>query len=229
MTADNSRRAALVALMGATGEGKSTAVRLALAELRPSRLLVWDFKREYSALGASFEDRKKFYDRLMAARSGDFRLVWRPSFDLKEGREQFDWFCQLAYHVGDVQVVADELHTVMLSNWAPKGWRTLISAGRDRGCKVIAASQRPADIEKGLWDQATMIRSCRLNGEASARCMSGVLMVPWSEIVTLPELHFVQRSMRGGVIQWGRIEWTRAKPREVILREENIFSRHAPA
>lgn len=219
----NALRAKIVALMGATGAGKSTAVRLHVAASSPRRLLVWDPKGEYRALGRQVGTVAGVSKLARAAgHHGPLAAVFRPSFDTKEARSQFDWFCRLAYALGDVQVVADELHQVMTSGWAPAGWNRLVSMGRERAARLIAASQRPADMAKVFWDQATVIRSGRLNGEASARAVAGVLMVPWQEVVALPDLHFIQRSVRRPVIVWGRIEWTRGAPREVVIREKNL-------
>jgi len=218
---DNKRRAQIAAVMGATGSGKSSTVRIALADAG-ERLLIWDPKGEYRSFGVEYTTRQVFFDRLKEARAGPFRLVFRPSFDIEEARKQFDWFCKIAYSAGDVLVIADELHRVMLANWAPAGWGQLVSMGRDRGVSLIAASQRPAGIEKSFWDQATVIRSGRLNGEASARAVAGVLLVPWSEIVALPPLHWIQRSIYRPVIVRGHLVWRSGRPHDVIDGEINL-------
>lgn len=219
---DNRRDASIVAMMGATGSGKSTAVRLALDARPPARLLVWDLKGEYLHYGDECSSERVLYARVSASWSGSFRCVFRPSFDVNEGRRQFDWFCQLAYALARVHVVADELHRVMLPNWSPAGWNQLVSMGRSRGVSIIAASQRPAGIEKSFWDQATVIRSGRLNGAASSRAIADVLMVPWQEVVALPPLAWIQRSIYEPVIVRGRIEWRSGRPVNVIESKKNL-------
>jgi len=219
---DNARRADIVAVMGATGAGKSASIFAALAADPAPRLMIWDFKGEYLKFGFECVTRKALFDRLAAAGAGPFRLVFRPSFDVEVGRAQFNWFCKVAHAAGDVLVIADELHRVMLPNWSPAGWGLLVCLGRARGVRIIAASQRPAGIEKGFWDQATVIRSGRLNGDASARTVAGVLLVPWAEIVALPPLYWIQRSIYKPVIRRGRIEWRSGWPRDVLLSEKNL-------
>ena len=39
------------AVLGASGSGKSSLIKLELLEARPRRLIVWDPKREYGKLG----------------------------------------------------------------------------------------------------------------------------------------------------------------------------------
>lgn len=221
---DNKRRASIVAVMGATGSGKSSSIRVALDADQGGRVLLWDVKGEYLRYGVECRTRRELFDRALKAGAGPFALAFRPSFDLDIGRAQFNWFCMLAYKLGNVLVVGDELHRVIRAGWSPAGWSMLISMGRDRGVRVIAASQRPAEFDKGFWDQATVIRGGRLNGEASARTLAGVLMVPWQDIVALPELHWIQRSISRPVIVRGHIAWRAGRPVEVVDREINLPS-----
>jgi hypothetical protein len=217
----NRRDASLVALLGATGSGKSSAIRAAVADAEP-RLMVWDYKREYRRLGHVCETRQAFYDRAVAAWRGSFRLVFCPSFDVEAGRREFDWFCQLAYWLGDVLLVADELHRVMTASWSPMGWNLAVTLGRARGVRIIAASQRPAEIAKDFWDAATVVRTGRLNGEASARAVAGVLLVHWREVVALPPLHWIQRSIYRPAIIRGRVVWRGGAPADEFISESPL-------
>ena len=219
---DNARRADIVAVMGATGAGKSSAIVAKLAADPAPRLMVWDFKREYLSAGHCYSTTQPLYDRVAAAGPGPFSVVFHPSFDVDQGRQQFDWFCKVAYAVGDLLVIADELHRVMLPGWSPEGWGMLVCLGRNRGVRVIAASQRPAGIEKGFWDQASVIRSGRLNGKASAQAVAGVLLVPWQDVVALPPLHWIQRSIYEPAIVRGRIEWRAGRPHDVMLSKKPL-------
>jgi hypothetical protein len=217
---DNSRAASIVAVMGATGSGKSTAICSKLAVDDGERRLIWNPGGDYDQYGTVTDSQREVYR--MVTRSRSWRVVFNPSFDQDQARAQFGWFCQVAFECGDCLVVADELEDVMTASWAPAGWRALIRKGRKRGCQIIAASQVPAGIEKRFWDQATVIRSGRLNGKDSADTVARVLMVPAAEVLALPELCFIQRSIARPVVTWGRIEWGRGGPREVVIREKNI-------
>lgn len=226
---NDSRAAAdIVAVMGATGAGKSTAIRIKLAADRAPRRLIWDPAGDYSDCGQVVTDAKQFGALVLAAsHAGPLRLVYRPPFDVEKERAHFGQFCTLAYAAGDVLVVADELASVMTATWAPAGWRRLVRLGRKRGCRIVAASQRPAGIEKDFWDMATVIRSGWVRG-ASADTMADALMVDRSEVMALAPLHFIQRSIYEPVIQWGRIEWRAGEPLEIPMQVKKLVP-DAPA
>jgi hypothetical protein len=222
--AAQARPASLVANMGATGSGKSTGNHIALDADEGRRRLIWDFKGEYLRHGVECKTRAELRARVLESWAGEFSLVFRPSFDVKIGRAQLDYFCGVAYELGRVLVVADELHMVMASNVpAPPGWRRLVSLGRDHDVRLIAASQRPVDFDKSFWDQATVIRAGRLNGEASARTLAGFLMVPWQDIVALSPLHWIQRSIYRPAVVRGHIGGTPARPVEVVDSEKSLI------
>jgi hypothetical protein len=220
--ADNALRASIVATMGATGSMKSTAIRLALDADAGERRLIFDFKGEYLKYGVECKTVDALWARLLKSWAGPFSLVLRPSFDVERGREQFNWLCGLAYKLGRVLVVGDELHRVTRPGWAPANWNMLVSMGRDRGVRIIAASQRPTEFAPVFWDQATVIRGGRLNSEASARTLGGVLMVPWREVMALAPGQWIQRSIERPVIVRGHIAWRSDKPVEVVDSEINL-------
>ena len=217
---DNARRADIVAVMGATGAGKSSTICAALAADDGPRRLVYDPGEDYGSFGDVFTTRRALFDRVARAGAGPFRVVFRPPFDLVRARFEFNWFCLLAFRVcverGDVLIVADELEDVTLPSWAPPGWAQLIRKGRKHGARVIAASQRPAGIEKRIWSMATVVQSGRLNDIEDARTVGRVLMVDPLEVMALPQLAFLRRSIYEPAIVSGRIEWKSGAPREVI-------------
>lgn len=223
MTVNNTHAADVIAVMGATGAGKSSSIRVKLAADDSPRRLVWDPGEDFSEFGTVTDSERTLARAVVAAGAGPFRLVYRPSFDTAVSRWQFSRFCALAHAVGNVQVVADELEDVMEANWAPPGWAMLIRKGRKRGCRVIAASQRPAGIEKRIWSMATVIRSGRLNYADDAATVARVLMVDPRDVLRLEPLHFIQRSVYAPVIVWGRIEWRAGRPLEVKLHEKKLL------
>jgi len=111
---------------------------------------------------------------------------------------------------------------VTLASWAPPGWSALIRKGRKYGARIIAASQRPAGIEKKIWSMATVVQSGRLNELEDARTVARVLMVDPLEVIALPQLAWIRRSIYKPVIQRGRIEWRSGRPHDVLLSEKNL-------
>ena len=223
---DNARRADIVAVMGATGAGKSSTICAALAADDGPRRLIYDPGDDYGAFGDICSSIQVVYDRVVKAGAGPFRLVFRPPFDLVRARAEFNRFCMIAFRVcierGDVLVVADELEDVTLPSWAPPGWSALIRKGRKYGARIIAASQRPAGIEKKIWSMATVVQSGRLNELEDARTVARVLMVDPLEVIALPQLAWIRRSIYEPAIVRGRIEWHAGRPAEVILSKKPL-------
>lgn len=219
---DNAHRASLVAVMGATGAGKSSSICCALAQDQGPRRLIFDPGEDYGAFGTVTDSLASIHKQIIGAPGAPFRFVYRPSINLAIARGQFDAFCQLAYIAADLLVVADELQDVTLPNWAPPWWSALVRKGRKRGVRIIAASQRPAGIEKGIWSMATLIQSGRLSDAEDARTVARVLMVdPW-EVVGLPPLHWIRRSIYAPVILRGRVEWRTGRPHDRVLSKKNL-------
>jgi hypothetical protein len=218
---DNTRRADIVAVMGATGAGKSSSICEALGDDGARRLIGYDPGEDYGEYGQVVHELSVIH-RAIVKGASDFRFIYRPSINLVKARGQFDALCQLAYYAGELLLVADELQDVMLSNWAPPWWCALVRKGRKRGVRIIAASQRPAGIEKGLWSMATMIRSGRLNHLEDARTVGQVLMVEPAEVMALPQLHWIQRSIYKPAIVRGRIEWRQGRPHSVVMSEKSL-------
>jgi ABC-type dipeptide/oligopeptide/nickel transport system ATPase component len=229
---DNARRADIVAVMGATGSGKSSTIRAALAADDGPRRLIYDPGDDYGDFGDICPSIQVVYDRMVKAGAGPFRLVFRPPFDLVRARAEFSRFCLIAYCVcaerGDVLIVVDELGDVTLPNWAPPGWAQLIRKGRKHGARIIAASQRPASIEKSIWSMATVVQSGRLNYLDDARTVARVLMVDPLEVVALPQLAWIRRSIYEPAVVRGRIEWRAGAPLEVIISKKPLPGAAAP-
>jgi len=225
---DNKLPASIVAVMGASGSGKSSSIVAALQADKGSRRIIFDPGGDYAAFGDPVDDVRAALRVVVKAGAGAFRLVFNPSFDAERARRQFSDLCELAYAAGDVLTVADELEGVMSPSWSPPGWALLVLRGRKRGVRIIGASQRPAGIEKRFWSLATVIRSGRLNYADDAATVARVLMVEPRDVLALADLDFIQRSVRRPVVQWGRIAWARGRPVESILREKNLLP-DAPA
>ena len=215
-------RADIVAVMGATGSGKSSSIVELLENDDGPRRILYDPGRDYGRFGETVPDLKALARRVVAAGRGPFSLVFNPTFDRDRDCREFGLLCELAWAAGNVMLAADELAGVMLPNWAPAGWLKLVSTGRKRGVRIVAASQRPAQVEKSFWDQATVVRCGRLNGLDSAATVARVLMVDPRELIALPPMHWIQRSIYKPIIVRGRIEWQGGHPHSVILSKKSL-------
>ena len=199
--------AAIVAVIGASGSGKSLYLKQTLRASRPPRLMVWDPQGEYEGHGDTVDRLETVRQALVAAGDrGRFALVFAPAFEPKAIPGQFGAFCQLAYAAGHVALVCEELADVTQPSWAPAGWSLATRKGRHRGLTIYGASQRPASIDKDFFGNATLIRCGRLNFEADLRTMANVLGVTQDQIRDLRPLQWVERDMQTGQTTTGTLK-----------------------
>lgn len=190
--------AVIVAVMGASGSGKSAYIKQQIRKGSPKRLIVFDPMGEYGDLAHPVEALQAVAS---AAKGKTFSLAFKPA--AAKAAEQFDLVCRIAYAAGDCWMVVDELATVTKPSWAPPGWADCSMRGRHRGMTVIGASQRPASIDKHFFGNATLIRTGRLNFAADIKTLANVLHVDGAEISKLQPLQFIERSMQTGAVQRG--------------------------
>lgn len=183
------------ALLGASGSGKSSLIKLELLEARPPRLMVWDPKREYSKFGRAH---RKLAELAGAAMAQRFALVFEPELGRAAMRKQFNVFCQVAERAGNCFVVVDELADVTEPNWAPEGWERLTRQGRHAGVTIRGASQRPADIDKSFYGNASHVAVFRMNAEGDVKRCASLLDVPAQTIRSLAPLEWIERDMTSG-------------------------------
>jgi hypothetical protein len=203
-----SNQAQIFAFMGASGSGKSSAIKQAIARSKPARLLIWDLQGEYAHAGEAVGKLEVLRAKLATGGArGRFALVFTPASSPDTIRRQFDLFCQLAYCAGNLTLIAEELFDVTLPSWAPAGWSMVTRKGRHRGLKVYGVSQRPAAIDKHFFGNASVIRCGRLNFEADVRTMANVLGVAAEEIRALLALAWIERDMRSGQSRRGTVKF----------------------
>ncbi len=191
------------AILGASGSGKSSLMKLELLAVAPARLLVWDPKREYGAIAppvpgdrnapSSLEELTR---KIFAG--GAFRLSFRPMLERKKMRAQFNLFCLAAERAGNCFVVVDELADVTEPGWAPEGWERLTRQGRHAGITIRGASQRPAEIDKSFLGNASRVACFRMNAEGDVALLAKILGKDPREVRELKPLEWFQRDLLTG-------------------------------
>lgn len=198
MTIDTSRRASVRGYFGASGTGKSSAVKAYLSSLDAPRVLIWDCEGEYldHARPATAQDLGSVPQRFAA-----FALAYKAPASANR-IACFNLFCHLALSVaekrGGCVVVCDELAEVTGTGKALDGWGALVRTGRKRGVQLIAASIRPAEIDKTFFSQCTYVRSGRLIFANDSRRVSGVLGIDQRDLETLQDREFYERDLQAG-------------------------------
>lgn len=204
MKTDQTNSAEIIAVIGSTGSGKGIYVKNYALKKSDSRLLMWDYMREMSQFADMTTD--KLGPVIEALRNKTFRIAFQPSYDDKVRAKQFDIFCKAAVHAGYLRLLVEELAFVTTPSWAPAGWKMVTSIGRHRGLRVIACSQRPAQVDKAFWSNCTEIHCGLMNYEEDQKVMAKALKLQISDIEALKELEYYHRNVRTKEIKFGRVK-----------------------
>lgn len=198
-------KAQIIAVMGASGSGKSTFIKRALRKPKPARLMVWDPMGEYAEFGQVFSSLGGMVDMLGKVGAGKFSVVFQPSHHEKARAKQFDVFCGLAMALGNLTLVAEELKFVTKPGYAPLRWSAVTMTGRHKGLRVIGASQRPASIDKDFLGNCTIIRTGRLAYPEDVKAVSRAMQVQEAQIADLKPLEWIEKDMSTGKVSSGKL------------------------
>lgn len=192
----NANSADIMAIIGATGSGKTLYLRNYVLKKSDRRLWIWDYKREkeYAALVDLVTEDIEL--ACMELRKAQFRVAFRPSFNDAKRARQFDTWCRAVWHAKNAVVVAEELGMVTTPQRAPAGWKQITTTGRSEGLKIIGLSQRPAQIDKDFFSNCTEIHCGFLNDENDVKTMARVLRLPTDDIYGLGPLEYFHKNVR---------------------------------
>lgn len=188
----------LVVAVGATRSGKTAWTKQQL--LKEKRVLVWDVEGHYVKDG--------FLKVTTAAalvtiiqQPGPLKVAFVP-----RALNQFEFFCKVAWvfarQPGHKAVCVEELADVTTPAKAPEGWGILVRRGLKYDCDIYAITQRPAESDKTIMGNASIIHCCRLQRVADRKYMAAEMDIPLKEIDTIqgnPETgvyEYVERDMR---------------------------------
>ena len=142
------------AVLAASEMGKGVWLKARLAQLRPSRLVIWDTNDEYDKIA-----------RAVGSMAGLVRAIAQPAFAAryvprarkdKDLRAEFEAWCTIVYHARESVIVVEELADVTSPSYAPPAWRKLNTRGRHhQGLTLYWCSQSPAFIDKASLGNAT--------------------------------------------------------------------------
>lgn len=132
-----------------------------------------------------------------------------PTPDRAKGIRQFAFLCALAWRAAErgrrVRFVVDELSEFTTATEAPFEWRRLVKRGRKAGIVILAAAQRPAEIDKTIWSNASLVRSGRLNFADDQRVIAAALGVPVDQVAALGQLDYIEADRNAGQLRRGRL------------------------
>jgi len=186
------RVACVIGVVGAPLTGKGLFAHQWIVEGESPLRLAWspvEHSDNYAGLLGC-----KTYSRIptfvAAIKAGARAAVFVPR-DVEEAfRDDFTDFCRVVRAVPRVRCLVEELSRVTLPSWAPPAWKNLSTAGSHHGLELMATAQRPAMIDKAFLTGCTEVRCYRMNEAPDARDMEQRLLVPWRELMVMPDRHY---------------------------------------
>lgn len=208
---------AIEAYIGASGSGKGVSIDRRLHDLKPARLLIWDPRDEYKDWAVKVTSMSALVSGFQKAGRGAVRARFVPGGAMKL-EQAFALCCELAFEVGNLVFVAEELSDVTSASRAPAAWRRLTTQGRHQGLHLIGAAQRPALIDKTFLGNATFIRCFTLRYRSDRIAMAQALDTTEPDIAALQTtdvggkrtvINWMERDFRGGKLTKGTTSLSR--------------------
>ncbi|MDO9011336.1 MAG: hypothetical protein Q7U78_05950 [Gallionella sp.] len=207
MATGNSKAAHFVAIIGATGCGKTYELKRRLGIRSRPRILIWSPKEAVDNYAGFYRDTVKTSSIAQvlqivtaAGKSGAFRVVFVPTLNQKKDMAAFDVFCKIALAAGNLALIVEELHSVTQASNAPDGWRKVNFMGRAFGLDVFGLSQRPASVDKAFMGSLSFLHCGRLPHPPDQKAIADVLNIDRGEIAALTGFQSIQKDMQSGKI-----------------------------
>lgn len=205
----------MVGFFGARGTGKTVAAVRYVKAAKPARLAVWDYKHDprMAAVGRPYTE---LASMIKAMRTARFQLRYLVDHD-KDTAAQFDLFCRAAWLAGDLTIFVDEVPEVTKPGRAPPAWKKIVNVGREYtrgdgrvvGITILAAGQRAAECDKSFISNLDIVRAGRMGHEDDARALAKKIGCAWSELMTLPDLHYFERGAGSVAFSRGVLTFTK--------------------
>jgi len=145
--ADHHSQAKIICIFGKRGSGKSTLAKKFLRGKK--RVIVFDPLGEYD--GERFENLGALLRHVRSR--ARFFAVFRP----RDARAEFPWLARIAYEVGSLCLVAEEISWAISPAKMPVEIETLIRYGRHRDVELVGISRRPAEVNRDLTSNANEV------------------------------------------------------------------------
>lgn len=143
----------------------------------------------------------------------EYRVRFRPDIDRKRAEQQFAWLCsQVRWQVdpqsyqarpastAPVLLVVDELADLVGPSFreAPASWRWCVRRGRKYGVSVMAASQRPEEIDKSFFSMPSLLVVHAIGDPGAAARLAKALTVRPEEVYALSGHAYIARDRNAG-------------------------------
>lgn len=197
----------LFAVAGTSRFGKTGWVKQQTKDA--ARLLIWDIRGEY--IGPDeygwpgcerVETIPELARRLRETKTGKARIAYFGAI------EDFNAWAEMAYMWGmywPAAIIGEEIADVTNPGKAPPGWGQLIRKGLYYGNYIYAVTQRPAESDKTVWGNASLIHCHACVGDNDALYMASKLNCSADELMNMPRLHYIERETGGKELRRGKL------------------------
>jgi hypothetical protein len=203
----------VIGVFGSRGTGKTSWLRRRLASKK--RLAIFDYKNDprMRDWGTPYTDIRQFIKALDAKYFTAHYLVQRNDPRITVA-EQFRLFCLACMAKGELDMFVDELPMVTAASHAPRAWRECVNVGREyttqgsdrvKWLGISITAQRPSEVDKTFIGNMEIVHSGRLGYEEDAKVISKLTGVTVAELMGLPDLAFVEKSVDNAKIIRGRM------------------------
>ena len=195
-------------VMAASGSGKGLWIKEQLRRMKPRRLVIWDYKDEYSEhapdLARSLVPSQQ---AMVKARRGPLQIRYKckPGTNVKQTRAEFEALCRLVQAWGNCVFLAEELSNVTTPSWAPAAWREMTTGGRHEAVHIIGVAQNPALIDKTFLSNCSMVHVGPLRQHTHRQAVARAMDIPLQEITALEKFHYIQRHYDTKSVVRGRV------------------------
>ncbi|MBT3041991.1 MAG: hypothetical protein KME67_03945 [Candidatus Thiodiazotropha sp. (ex Codakia orbicularis)] len=181
----SNKQANIIVVCGGSGSGKSAWVKRQIARAR--RLLVWDVNDEYQ--GVRITTRRDLLAAVRGNKTKPFKIRYVPQAVTPE---EFSFWCEVAFVAGNLTAVAEETADVTSPSKAPPGWGKVVRRGRHQRLIVYGITQRPAESDKTIIGNKTLIHCCMLKRAQDRAYMAKEMDVSVEEVANLKPLEWIE-------------------------------------
>jgi len=173
------------------------------------RLLVWDSAGEWWRRGLGVPVLLPDLHRSTLQAIADRRAPLRLCYAGPVTREHFEVFCRLAWvwirSGPGAHLVVEELADVTSPGKAPAAWGEIARKHRHYAGLVYALTQRPAESDKTILGNATVLHVGRMNFASDRLYVARCLDVSQDQVDALADLEFIERNMRTRELSRGKV------------------------
>lgn len=207
MPKGNAQDAQFVAILGVTGSGKTHELKRRLKQKKRNRTLIWSPKESLDNYAAFYPGSvicrtpsEVMAILKVAGKRGAFHIVVIPTLNQEKDTAFFSVVCKMLMAVGNLTLIAEELHTVTTAMRACDGWRQVNFMGRGYGVHVFGLSQRPASCDKAFMGSLSSIHVGRLPHPPDQKAVAEIIGINRAEIAALTGYQAIQKDMNSGEV-----------------------------